>query len=124
VTSAHRATKQLKLRPYRFQAVHQLQQRDTAARIQYYKMLIMIFWVVKPRGLIGGYQHFRRTYRLHFQGDVSHGSAYASHQNSYSLYPKNGGHRLLRHISIPLHLMLMLYTSIFKCVIDGKQSVD
>jgi hypothetical protein len=36
VTSAHRATKQLKLRPYRFQAVHQLQQRDTAARIQYY----------------------------------------------------------------------------------------
>jgi hypothetical protein len=35
VTSAHRATKQLKLRPYRFQAVLQLQQRDTAARIQY-----------------------------------------------------------------------------------------
>jgi hypothetical protein len=36
VTSVHRAIKQLKLRPYRFQAVHQLQQRDTAARIQYY----------------------------------------------------------------------------------------
>jgi hypothetical protein len=35
VTGAHRATKQLKLRPYRFQAVHQLQQRDTAAIIQY-----------------------------------------------------------------------------------------
>jgi hypothetical protein len=35
VISAHPATKQLKLRPYRFQAVHQLQQRDTAARIQY-----------------------------------------------------------------------------------------
>jgi hypothetical protein len=35
VTSAYRATKELKLRPYRFQAVHQLQQRDTAARIQY-----------------------------------------------------------------------------------------
>jgi hypothetical protein len=35
VTSAHRETKQMKLRPYRFQAVHQLQQRDTAARIQY-----------------------------------------------------------------------------------------
>jgi hypothetical protein len=35
VKTAHRATKQLKLRPYRFQAVHQLQQRDTAARIQY-----------------------------------------------------------------------------------------
>jgi hypothetical protein len=33
VTSAHRATKQLKLLPYRFQAVYQLQQRDTAARI-------------------------------------------------------------------------------------------
>jgi hypothetical protein len=27
--------KQLKLRPYRFQVVHQPQQRDTAARIQY-----------------------------------------------------------------------------------------
>jgi hypothetical protein len=35
VTSAPRATKQLKLRPYRFQAVHPLQQRDTSARIQY-----------------------------------------------------------------------------------------
>jgi hypothetical protein len=33
--SDHRATKQLKLWPYRFQAVHQLQQRDTAGRIQY-----------------------------------------------------------------------------------------
>jgi hypothetical protein len=33
VTSAHLATKQLKLRPHRFQAVHQLQQRD--ATIQY-----------------------------------------------------------------------------------------
>jgi hypothetical protein len=33
VTSAQRATKQLELRPYRFQAVHQLQQRDTVARI-------------------------------------------------------------------------------------------
>jgi hypothetical protein len=32
VTSAHRATKQLKLRSYRFQAVHQLQQRDAATR--------------------------------------------------------------------------------------------
>jgi hypothetical protein len=36
VVSAHRATKQLKLRPYQFQAVHHLQQRDTAARIKYY----------------------------------------------------------------------------------------
>jgi hypothetical protein len=35
VTNAHRATKQLILRPYRFQAVYQLQQWDTAARIQY-----------------------------------------------------------------------------------------
>jgi hypothetical protein len=35
VTGAHRATKQLKLQPYRLQAVHQLQQRDTAAEIQY-----------------------------------------------------------------------------------------
>jgi hypothetical protein len=35
VTSAHRTTKQLKLRPYRFQAVHHLQLRDTAAKIQY-----------------------------------------------------------------------------------------
>jgi hypothetical protein len=35
VSRADRATKQLKLRPYRFQAAHQLQQLDTAARIQY-----------------------------------------------------------------------------------------
>jgi hypothetical protein len=35
LTSDHRVTKQLKLRPYQFQAVHQLQQRDTAGRIQY-----------------------------------------------------------------------------------------
>jgi hypothetical protein len=35
VTSAYQAKKQLKLRPYRFQAVHRLQQRDKAARIQY-----------------------------------------------------------------------------------------
>jgi hypothetical protein len=32
VRSAHRVTKQLALQPYRFQAVHQPQQRDTAAR--------------------------------------------------------------------------------------------
>jgi hypothetical protein len=36
VTGAYRATRQLKFRPCRFQAMHQLQQRDTAARIQYY----------------------------------------------------------------------------------------
>jgi hypothetical protein len=35
VTSAHQAAKQLKLRPYQFQAVHQLRERGTAARIQY-----------------------------------------------------------------------------------------
>jgi hypothetical protein len=35
VTSAHRATEQLRLSPYRFQAVHQLQQKDAAASIQY-----------------------------------------------------------------------------------------
>jgi hypothetical protein len=35
VTGAYRATKELKLQPYQFQAVHQLQQQDTAARIQY-----------------------------------------------------------------------------------------
>jgi hypothetical protein len=35
MTSDCRATEQLKLRPYRFQAVHQLQQRDTAAQTQY-----------------------------------------------------------------------------------------
>jgi hypothetical protein len=34
-TSAYWETKQPKLRPYRIQAVHQLQQRGTAARIQY-----------------------------------------------------------------------------------------
>jgi hypothetical protein len=34
-TNTHRSTEQLKLHPYQFQAVHQLQQRDTAARIQY-----------------------------------------------------------------------------------------
>jgi hypothetical protein len=39
VTSAHRATKQLKLLPYRFQAVYQQQKRETAARIQYYHWL-------------------------------------------------------------------------------------
>jgi hypothetical protein len=36
VTSAHRATKQLKLLPYRFQAVRHLQQGDAAAGIQYW----------------------------------------------------------------------------------------
>jgi hypothetical protein len=35
VTCAHPATKPLKLRPYRFQPLHQLQERDTAAGIQY-----------------------------------------------------------------------------------------
>jgi hypothetical protein len=35
LTSAHTAKKQLKLQPYRFQAVHLLQQRDKAVRIQY-----------------------------------------------------------------------------------------
>jgi hypothetical protein len=35
MASAHRATKQPKLGPYRFQADNQLQQRDTAARIRY-----------------------------------------------------------------------------------------
>jgi hypothetical protein len=34
VISAHRATEPLKWWPYRLQAVHQLEQRDTAARIQ------------------------------------------------------------------------------------------
>jgi hypothetical protein len=34
-TSCHRATKQLKLLPSRFQSVHQLQERDKGARIQY-----------------------------------------------------------------------------------------
>jgi hypothetical protein len=36
LTNAHRATKQKKLRLYCFQAVHQLQQRNTATRVQYY----------------------------------------------------------------------------------------
>jgi hypothetical protein len=36
VTSSHRAIKQLELRPYRFKAVHQLQQWITVARIQYF----------------------------------------------------------------------------------------
>jgi hypothetical protein len=35
VTSAHRATKLLKLWPWLFQAVRQLKQRDTTSRIQY-----------------------------------------------------------------------------------------
>jgi hypothetical protein len=34
VASVHGAKKQLKLRPYRFQSVHQLQHRDTAAKIK------------------------------------------------------------------------------------------
>jgi hypothetical protein len=34
VTSAHRETKHLKLRPYRRQAVHQLQWQDVTARIR------------------------------------------------------------------------------------------
>jgi hypothetical protein len=36
VTKGHRVTKELNLRPCRFQAVHQLQERDKAARIQCY----------------------------------------------------------------------------------------
>jgi hypothetical protein len=36
VKVAHQATKELKLRPYRFEAVQQLQQWYTAARIQYF----------------------------------------------------------------------------------------
>jgi hypothetical protein len=43
VTSAHGATKQLKLRPYRFQAVHQLQQRDTSTRTQYWKLVSSVY---------------------------------------------------------------------------------
>jgi hypothetical protein len=35
VTSAHREPKWLKIRPYLFQAVRQLQQRDTTVIIQY-----------------------------------------------------------------------------------------
>jgi hypothetical protein len=44
VTVAHRATKQLKLRPYRFEAVQQLQQGDTAAE---FKTAINFFLCVK-----------------------------------------------------------------------------
>jgi hypothetical protein len=36
LTTAYLAMKELKSQAYRFQAVHQLQQRGTAARIQYY----------------------------------------------------------------------------------------
>jgi hypothetical protein len=35
-TSVQRAVKQLKLQPYQFQSVHELQQQNTATRIQYY----------------------------------------------------------------------------------------
>jgi hypothetical protein len=35
VISAHRATQQMKSQPHRFQAAHQLQQRDMAATVQY-----------------------------------------------------------------------------------------
>lgn len=36
VASVHRATKRLKLLPYQFQAVHQLQKPDTAVEIKYF----------------------------------------------------------------------------------------
>jgi hypothetical protein len=31
------------------------------------KMLMVVFWVVTPCGLVGGYQHFRGTYCLYIQ---------------------------------------------------------
>jgi hypothetical protein len=31
---------------------------------------IVVFWVVMPCGLVGGYQHFGGTYRLRLQGEV------------------------------------------------------
>jgi hypothetical protein len=32
-------------------------------------MSVVVFWVVMPYGLIGGYQRFGGTYRLHLQGE-------------------------------------------------------
>jgi hypothetical protein len=32
------------------------------------KMLVLLFWVVAPCGLVGGYKCFRGTHCLHLQG--------------------------------------------------------
>jgi hypothetical protein len=32
------------------------------------KAWIMVFWIVTPGRLVGGYQYFGGTHRLHFQG--------------------------------------------------------
>jgi hypothetical protein len=43
VTNAHQATKQVKIQLYQIQAVHQLQQWNTAARIQYCHFFIVLY---------------------------------------------------------------------------------
>jgi hypothetical protein len=41
--------------------------RQTCLKAQTF-LTIAVFWVVTPCCLVGGYQRFRGTYRLHFQG--------------------------------------------------------
>jgi hypothetical protein len=31
---------------------------------------MVVFWVVTPCGLVGGYQHFGGTYSLHLRGEL------------------------------------------------------
>jgi hypothetical protein len=53
VSGVHRATKQLKLRSYRLEAVHQLLQRDSSAGIQYCHCFVVLYvvtgWVLNVK---------------------------------------------------------------------------
>jgi hypothetical protein len=56
-------------------------------RLQVFKVVeiwIVVFWVVTPCSIVGGYQPFRRTYRLHFK--------------KFYFYTKDGGDRFLRNV--------------------------
>jgi hypothetical protein len=37
------------------------------------KISLVVFWVVRPCGPVGGYQRFGGTYRLHLQGELWNG---------------------------------------------------
>jgi hypothetical protein len=39
-------------------------------------MWIVVFWIVTPCSLVGAYQRFGGTYRLHLQGSFSHVGRY------------------------------------------------
>jgi hypothetical protein len=38
-----------------------------------------VFWVVAPYSLVEFYQHFRRAYRLHYQGNDGHNDGGSKH---------------------------------------------